>query len=459
MMLVADPMELQVVRSWFPSQKSCRLSVLIMQPFAKHFFCRKLNESLAQLKLWNMLRGQDKHMWLDKQFQASLLVAFGLGVREPSSSRTGSFLLRDAQRRTDHTDLTLEQLEEFSQTAWTSLLLKMVDAASHSERHLFGCGLEFFLETKSHQLWTFLLHYLEAFISNDTSHLSLGLGLQKALAFLFQCALAPIGQRCTFESLDPWLTQAGLLAELHDIGLIYYDALRASFYPTELCGQLLTGSHSHSSSLARHDYGYLFLETNFKVYAYTSNPLIISILALFVSLRTRFPNFICGTLTRDSVLRAFSRGIKASQIVHFLEEHVHPYMCKFNAARIEPVLPTDKLIRQFSTMAAGQGSSSSSSYTSSGGGGVPTLRTHKKRSNNILPVTLVDQIYLWESEKNRVKRHAATLYNQFLDTSEYERAKVFAEANGFLLLALPEKRCLVVSQHGHQVIKAYMQST
>lgn len=56
------------------------------------------------------------------------------------------------------------------------------------------------------------------------------------------------------------------------------------------------------------------------------SPLQISILALFVQLKYRFPNLVVGILTRDSVRKALSNGITAAQITHYLRTHAHPQM-------------------------------------------------------------------------------------------------------------------------------------
>jgi transcription initiation factor TFIIH subunit 4 len=59
----------------------------------------------------------------------------------------------------------------------------------------------------------------------------------------------------------------------------------------------------------------IVVETNFKVYAYTSSNLYMAILNLFCKIEMVFPNFICGMITRDKVRNAFKSGITAQQIV------------------------------------------------------------------------------------------------------------------------------------------------
>lgn len=128
--------------------------------------------------------------------------------------------------------------------------------------------------------------------------------------------------------------------------------LRDSFQPTSLLfsptrlSTTLTSSSpplptsvgSKTASATRsqtHGQGFIVLETNYKVYAYTGeyprssvhkptdlshchylteNPLQTAVLNLFVSLKYRFPNLVVGTITRDSVRRALTNGISADQV-------------------------------------------------------------------------------------------------------------------------------------------------
>lgn len=79
--------------------------------------------------------------------------------------------------------------------------------------------------------------------------------------------------------------------------------------------------------------GFIVLETNYHLYAYTStldvnqllffvdlsmqgNPLQIAVLNLFASFKVRFSNLIVGTLNRDSVKKALANGITADQVSH-----------------------------------------------------------------------------------------------------------------------------------------------
>ena len=68
----------------------------------------------------------------------------------------------------------------------------------------------------------------------------------------------------------------------------------------------------------------LVVETNFKIYAYTTLGLHLALLALFSRVEQRLPNLVVATLTRRAVMAAFARGLTARRIVAFLAARVHP---------------------------------------------------------------------------------------------------------------------------------------
>jgi len=80
--------------------------------------------------------------------------------------------------------------------------------------------------------------------------------------------------------------------------------------------------------------GYIMVETNFRVYAYTTSKLALAILHMFTRPDYRLPNLYVGTLSMASVRSALSSGISANQIVSYLQHNAHPHV----ANRI-PVVP------------------------------------------------------------------------------------------------------------------------
>jgi MGC83106 protein len=180
-----------------------------------------------------------------------------------------------------------------------------------------------------------------------------------------------------------------------DIYLIYIFIKRKDgrFYPTKLVTSLT------SNTLAKpeiREEGYIIVETNYRVYAYTSeffilllslshkkiylphfftdSPLQIALLALFTEMQYRLPNLCLGVLTRDSVRQALKSGITAEQIIHFLKSNAHPRMTS-------------------------------------------------------IPPTIVVQIRLWEIERDRFLFKEGVLYSQFLSQSDFQLLRTYANVS------------------------------
>ncbi|VDO84799.1 unnamed protein product [Heligmosomoides polygyrus] len=133
--------------------------------------------------------------------------------------------------------------------------------------------------------------------------------------------------------------------------------------------------------------GNIIVETNFRLYAYTSSSLQLAILSTFTEMTYRFHDMSVGILTRESV------GITAAQIIAFLRANAHP-QCITTGGPL-----------------------------------------------NCLPVTVSDQIRLWEDERRRLTFSDATLYSAFEGDSEFV---------GILLWADSDKKLVIVSDEGHE---------
>lgn len=75
--------------------------------------------------------------------------------------------------------------------------------------------------------------------------------------------------------------------------------------------------------------------------------------------------------------------------------------------------------------------------------------------NNPLPPTIVDQIRLWEMERNRLTFSESVLYNQFLSHRDYEVVRDYAQEIGVLLHSSDQKRTVVVKGSGHDDVKRF----
>lgn len=126
---------------------------------------------------------------------------------------------------------------------------------------------------------------------------------------------------------------------------------------------------------------------------FPDNPLQIAVLNLFVSLKSRFPNLVIGAITRESVKKALANGITADQVctalmsstlLHPVDEH-----CLDHNLSYDTRTPPNAQKRESRLCHWSRGTSDDS-----------TARSGQKP---LLPVTVQDQVRLWELEKNRVK--------------------------------------------------------
>jgi len=158
--------------------------------------------------------------------------------------------------------------------------------------------------------------------------------LVEVLSFLFMLSTMDLGREYSTEPLSE--TQKAMLEDLRDYGLVWQrKASSKRFSPTRLATTLtsssppLPSSHSTGGSRAADatgtvalssgaaQQGFIVLETNYRIYAYTDNPLQTAVLNLFITMKYRFPNLVVGMLTRESVRKALSNGISAEQVSEF----------------------------------------------------------------------------------------------------------------------------------------------
>ena len=221
------------------------------------------------------------------------------------------------------------------------------------------------------------------------------------LTFLFMLGSLELGQAYSTEKLTP--TQLHMLDDLTDFGIIFRRNPGSQyFYPTRLgttltsdAGALRNSNASLADALgaATSDKGYIIIETNFRIYAYTSSPLQIAVLNLFARLHTRYPNMVSGKLTKESVQRAISYGITADQIVSYLSTHAHPQMLKQ------------------------------------------------------LPPTVLDQVRLWQIEGDRMKTSQGYMFKEFNTPQEYQDAARYADNLGVLVWKSDGKRVFFVTKY------------
>ncbi|KAL2866853.1 TFIIH/NER complex subunit TFB2 [Aspergillus lucknowensis] len=273
-------------------------------------------------------------------------------------------------------------------------------------------GFAFVLQDVGTQVWHILILYVE-------SAEAIGMDSVEVLSFIFLLSSLELGK--SYEKRHLTSNQLRTLTDLADFGIVYQSSPEAGqFYPTRLATTLTSDSSALSNPISgtlsgpgggsnQPGSGFIIIETNYRLYAYTSSPLQISLIALFTTLKYRFPNLVTGKITRQSIRRAIEMGITADQIISYLATHAHPQMRKHNVSR------------------------STSNQT-----GIPP---------SVLPPTVVDQIRLWQLERDRVKATAGFLFKDFVSLAEYEAPCRYAEEIGVLIWKSDRKRMFFVTRH------------
>lgn len=402
LLFVEQPVPQAVVASW------------VSQAYAKEQ--SKACESLTELSVWQEapIPGGLPGWILAQAFKKNLKVALLGGGRAWSQSST---LEPDGKAR------GVDFLDSYAAERWQCVLQYMVGAA-HSEgisgdavRILLQAGLmtrdaedgsavitrsgfQFLLMSTAKQVWVFLQHYLQTAERRSLS-------AAECLAFLYQLSFSTLGKDYSTEGMSN--NMLVFLQHLREFGLVYQRKRKAGrFYPTRLAVSLSNVQDNNTKSPAA---GHLLLETNYRLYAYTQSNLQVALLGLFTDLIYRFPNMVVGVLTRESVRQALRGGITAQQIIHYLEQHAHPQMLK----------------------------------TDSGG----------IRTSSVLPPTVVDQIRLWETERNRFTYTEGVVYNQFLSQADFVVLRDHARNTGVLTWQSERMRTMVVAKHGHDDVKKF----
>jgi len=162
----------------------------------------------------------------------------------------------------------------------------------------------------------------------------------------------------------------------------------------------------------------IIVETNYRVYAYTSSPLKRRVLELFCLQEYCLPNLFVGRLARDSCTAAFEAGIDAELIIDYLRRNAHP-----QAERL----------RQ-----KGSGG---------GGGGVP---------QPVVPETVADGIRLWEAETRRMEMAPAAFYDNFDSPQLFLASLRHARQQKKLLWADQAKQRLAVPLDYYNGMRAFI---
>ncbi|GMH18491.1 hypothetical protein Nepgr_020332 [Nepenthes gracilis] len=313
---------------------------------------------------------------------------------------------------------TLEELETYTHEQWECFLLQLI-SSTQAERltnfsfammkvfqrgllsqrekeapRLTENGFQFLLMDTNAQLWYIIREY----ISNAEER---GVDPVDLISFMLELSFHETGQAYNINTLTE--VQIITVKDLANLGLVKLQQGRKDswFIPTKLVTNL---SVSLSDSTTRKQ-GFVVVETNFRMYAYSSSKLHCEILRLFSRVEYQLPNLIVGAITKESLYSAFENGITAEQIISFLQQNAHP--------RVAERMPS-------------------------------------------VPENVMDQIRLWEADLNRVEMTPAHLYEEFPSKDVFDSACDFARDYGGVLWEDSKTMRLVVKADIHNHIREYL---
>lgn len=259
------------------------------------------------------------------------------------------------------------------------------DGSGRRKLSITNMGYDYMLKSYQAQVWIFVLETIKVCPS-----------FEEAVTLLCSLAYCTVG--CAYSSQRLTASQQPLLYELSQVGIVTIGGNNSLFYPSHVAVSMLfkaadgTAAAARSSAAAgsvgmqqfalpsQHaqilpprslmaggpglpaveggfggaqlDELQIIVETNHQVVAYLTNELHLALLKLFVDFHVALPNMAIGRLTRTKAKEAYKIGIRAEQIVQFLCAHAHP-----RTAAQQPVIP----------------------------------------------LNVVDQLVLWQSESDRIK--------------------------------------------------------
>ncbi|KAM3285135.1 general transcription and DNA repair factor IIH subunit TFB2 [Capsicum chacoense] len=302
---------------------------------------------------------------------------------------------------------SLEELEAYAAEQWECFLLHLISSSeagkttnmSSSMMKIFQRGLlsqrddrepprltesgfQFLLMDTNAQLWYIIREYI-------TNAEERGVDSADLIAFLLELSFHVTGKAYNINTLTD--LQRSIIRDLSDLGLVKLQQGRKEgwFIPTKLATNL---SISLADTTSRKQ-GFIVIETNFRLYAYSTSKLHCEILRLFARVEYQLPNLIVGAINKESLYKAFQNGITADQIISFLQQNAHP--------RVAERIPS-------------------------------------------VPENVTDQIRLWESDLNRVEMMPAHLYDEFPSKDVFEAACDFAREYGAFLWEDSKRMRLIV---------------
>ncbi|ULT93233.1 hypothetical protein L3Y34_003016 [Caenorhabditis briggsae] len=374
------------------------------------------------LKLGIAHKATDGKLTIDNDYKRSYMYAAMLGAASISSlvletndeKRRGKDVEKKAVERWDcilrYLALPSEENTEAVSDTTKDLFRKANFTSGESRIEITTFGFQFLLLSPVKQMWTYVIEYLKLEISKGNDIVEVIEPLIQIVLLANRVKVAGFKAEKECYQIDEQWTQPqhDLLNHLRELGVIFIRKRKDGvFFLTHLLTHLATNETIDDTSSEKASNGKVIVETNFRVYAYTSSLLQLAIIALFTEMTYRFTDMSVGMITRESVRGALQHGITAAQIISFLRANAHP-QC---VATSGPV--------------------------------------------NCLPITVADQIRLWEDERRRMDLKDAYIYSHFESDDEYHGVVRYAQERGILLWANPQQKLVIVNEEGHEAVRQW----
>ncbi|KAJ6999795.1 general transcription and DNA repair factor IIH subunit TFB2 [Populus alba x Populus x berolinensis] len=400
----------------------CEAILRSLPPLAKKYVVQILffdgPVSGKLLEQWVLADGVTKHrVAIDRLIQLRIFIEVSDKKRESSYKLNQTFQANLRKHLTNGGVLpretmaavvklpNLEELDTYALEQWEVGTSSM----DRDAPRLTEGGFQFLLMDTNAQLWYIIREYItNSEISGflqlgiySLSHIERGTDPADLISFLLELSFHVTGEAYNINTLTE--IQRNTIKDLAELGLVKLQQGRKEswFIPTKLATNL---SVSLTDSSSRKQ-GYVVVETNFRLYAYSSSKLHCEILRLFSKIEYQLPNLIVGAITKESLYTAFENGITSDQIISFLQQNAHP--------RVAERLPS-------------------------------------------VPENVTDQIRLWEADLNRVEITPSHFYDEFPSRDTFEAACDFAREWNGLLWEDSKKMRVVVKAEIHMNMREFL---
>eukprot|EP01130_Rhizamoeba_saxonica_P015472 TRINITY_DN6949_c0_g1_i3.p1 TRINITY_DN6949_c0_g1~~TRINITY_DN6949_c0_g1_i3.p1 ORF type:complete len:389 (-),score=58.64 TRINITY_DN6949_c0_g1_i3:51-1217(-) len=227
----------------------------------------------------------------------------------------------------DNVELGIDSglLEEYYQEKWENIILYLmgediripsnvkdilVFAKIYDENGLTKEGVKYLLLNDTQKLWLLMKSYVELKFTT--------INPIEIMRILMEICYIPIGQkRCINNESEAYHK---LYYQLSELGLIYIE--NDYFTSTPLALKL---SYRKGVDDVSHT-GFIVVESNYQVYAYTSSDAHFRILNMITTVELRLPNMIICKLTRQSIKNAIQVGLSCNEVIRYLESNLHTTM-------------------------------------------------------------------------------------------------------------------------------------